>query len=67
MNQLREVSLALPEQVVDELDARVAQGEFRSLAEAVETALRYYFERHGEEAWALYLEQELRAGLGEHG
>ncbi len=57
--------IAVPADMVAEIEARVANGEFKSMPEVVATALRYYFERHGQDNWADYVKEEIQAGLHE--
>lgn len=52
-------------ELLDELKKSVARGEFRSLNEAIEVCVRYYLERHRENAWKNYLNEEIEAGLNE--
>ena len=46
-----------------EIKERVARGEFKSGGDLIETALRYYFERHPGEEWDRYIRKEIDAGL----
>ena len=43
----------------------VNEGWFKSISDFVEIAGRYYLERHTDETWEEYVEQELKAGLYE--
>ena len=55
--------MAISAELLKELRRRVSDGEFRSVEEAVATALEYYFERHTSEAMAKYVDEELQTGL----
>ncbi len=57
------LSVKLPEELLRELEARLKRGEFKSEHEAVSAALEYYFDRHSSQAMAVYVDEELRAGL----
>ena len=56
-------TVRLPPDLAVELRRRIAAGEFRSASGAVETAVRYYLERHSDEDWAEYVRQEIESGL----
>jgi hypothetical protein len=58
-SMLNEIRLALDDDVAAELKRRIDAGEFRDAAVAVAAALRYYFDRHDERAWAEYVEKEV--------
>ena len=59
----RTKTIRVAAELVAEAERRVAAGEFRTVAEAVETALRYYLDRHSDDAWAAYVREEVEAGL----
>ena len=61
----RKLSIEIVEELAAEMEARVKRGEFKSTAEILEAALRYYFERHGRETWAEYVKEEIETGLNE--
>ena len=61
----KDLKIELPDDLANELAARVSSGEFRSSDEALRVALRYYFERHTHERMQSYVQEELQAGLNE--
>jgi Arc/MetJ-type ribon-helix-helix transcriptional regulator len=58
-------TFALPPDIEAELQIRVKAGEFGSIEEAIQTALRYYLERHSHERMKAYVQEEIQAALNE--
>ncbi len=61
----RGLQLALPDDLAAEVETRLRRGEFESPEDLIEASLRYYLERHDQEAWASYIREEIQAGLHE--
>lgn len=61
----RKLSIEILDELATEMDVRVKRGEFKSAEEILEAALRYYLERHGQDAWSEYVREETETGLHE--
>ena len=51
--------MSIDQRLMEEIERRVARGEWSSLSEFVENAVRYYIERHSDEDWKEYVEKEV--------
>jgi Arc/MetJ-type ribon-helix-helix transcriptional regulator len=49
----------LPDELREEIQRRVAEGEFPSATALVAEAIRYYFERHRPEDWEEYVRKDV--------
>ncbi len=58
-------NLNLSPELVQKMQALIREGWFKDENDFIETAARYYLERHSEKMWAEYVEHEVKAGLYE--
>jgi Arc/MetJ-type ribon-helix-helix transcriptional regulator len=56
---MKEIRVRLADELVHEIERRVERGEFHDTAQMVQTALRYYIERHSDSEWEHYVESEI--------
>jgi Arc/MetJ-type ribon-helix-helix transcriptional regulator len=61
MNSLIEIELS--QQLVQKIQRLINEGWFKNASDFLETAGRYYLERHTDEMWEAYVEHEIKAGL----
>jgi Arc/MetJ-type ribon-helix-helix transcriptional regulator len=59
----KEIMSMLPADLKNELEARVKSGEFKSIDDLIEAALRYYFERHSSKDLAGYVDEEIHTAI----
>jgi Arc/MetJ-type ribon-helix-helix transcriptional regulator len=57
------IKIELSPRTLQKIQRLVDDGWFKSVDDFVETAARYYMERHTEEMWEEYVEHEIKAGL----
>lgn len=58
-------NIELSSRLQQKIQRLVEDGWFKSVDDFVETAARYYIERHTDEMWEDYVEHEIKAGLHE--
>ncbi len=56
---MSEIRVRIPDRMLTEAERRVEEQQFRDLSELVHAALRYYLERHSDEDWDAYVQQEV--------
>lgn len=61
------INIELSSRLQQKIQRLVDDGWFKSTDDLIETAARYYMERHTDEMWEGYVEHEMKAGLHEEG
>ena len=59
------IDIELSPRLLKKIQHLVNEGWFKSVSDFVETAGRYYLERHTDEMWEEYVEHEVKAVLYE--
>ena len=57
------IKVELSPRMLQKIQRLVEDGWFKSVDDFIETAARYYMERHTDEMWEEYVEHEIKAGL----
>jgi Arc/MetJ-type ribon-helix-helix transcriptional regulator len=57
------INIELSPRLLQNIQRLINEGWFKNVDDFVETAARYYLERHTEEMWEEYVEHEIKAGL----
>jgi Arc/MetJ-type ribon-helix-helix transcriptional regulator len=59
------IEIELAPRLLQQIQGLVDEGWFKSVSDFLDTAGRYYLERHTDEMWENYIEHEIKAGLHE--
>ena len=59
----KKIKIELAPRLMQKIQHMVDAGWFKSIDDFVETASRYYLERHTDEMWEEYIEHEIKVGL----